>query len=153
MLEEFIQYCKENQITLGTCESCTGGLFASRICDFAGVSQIYKGSIVSYDPQVKMDIAHVKEKTIQTFGVVSKEVALEMAIGAQKALKVDCCISITGNAGPGVCDHKPVGCVFVGVAYKEELTCFELQLNGTRNEIRQQIIEETCNNLKKYLSF
>ena len=86
--------------SLGSVESLTGGLFSSTICSIPGASRVYKGSIISYANEVKENLAHVKDETIRTYGVVSKEVAEEMALGGLEALNVNVAVSFTGNAGP-----------------------------------------------------
>ena len=150
-MEKFVELLKEKKITIATCESCTGGLLAAMLCDFSGISAVYKGSIVTYRNEIKERIVGVDPKLIADKGVVSEEVAREMAIHTQKLMNVDLCISYTGNAGPDVCDNKPVGCVYCGVAFKDEVFCFEYMLKGSRNEIRHRVIEESIKKIKEIL--
>lgn len=150
-MKEFSEYLKKNSITFATCESCTGGLFASMLCEYSGISSIYKGSFVTYQNEIKVHVVGVKQESIDTYGVVSEQVAKEMALQTQNIMGVDLCISFTGNAGPDVCDNKPVGRVYCGVAYKGEVTCFEFQLNGSRNEIRHEVILESLKKIKIFL--
>src|SRR5574344_1623344 len=96
LLERFA----EKGWSLGSVESLTGGLFSASICSIPGASRVYKGSIISYANEVKENLAHVKSETIEKYGVVSKEVAEEMALGGLEALNVSVCVSFTGNAGP-----------------------------------------------------
>lgn len=150
-MKELVEYLKQNHITVATCESCTGGMLASQLCDFSGISSVFKGSIVTYQNEIKEKIVHVSKKTIEEYGVVSEQVALEMAKNTKELMKVDLCISYTGNAGPDVCDSKPVGTVFCGVAFHEKTCCFELHMSGNRNEIRKQTIEESVKAILAFL--
>ncbi len=152
-MEEFVEICKSKKITIATCESCTGGLLASKLCDISGISEIYKGGFVTYWNEIKEKIVHVQPETIQTYGVVSQEVAIEMAINTKKLMEVDLAISYTGNAGPSICDNKPVGRIYCGVCYHEDVYCFEFQLSGSRNEIRCQVIDESIQKIKKIVGF
>lgn len=126
-------------LTLGCVESMTGGLFASTMCEVPGASHVFKGGIVAYSAEVKEKVAGVKEETIQKYGLVSREVAIAMASGGRKALGVDVCVSVTGNAGPDTePGGKPVGEVHLGLAFQGNLWEIPLQLKGERNEIREQ---------------
>lgn len=87
-------------LSLGSVESLTGGLFASTVCEVPGASKVFKGAIVTYANSVKEHLVDVMEETIQTYGVVSEQVAEEMALGGARNLDVDVCVSFTGNAGP-----------------------------------------------------
>jgi nicotinamide-nucleotide amidase len=104
-------------LTLGFAESCTGGLFAAQHTDIPGSSRWFKGSVVAYSNEVKTNVLGVSAHTISQFGAVSREVALEMVLGAKKVLRTDICISATGIAGPdGGTAEKPVGLVWIGIA-------------------------------------
>ena len=150
-MKEFVELLKEKKITVATCESCTGGLLAAMLCDFSGISAVYKGSVVTYANEIKEQVVHVNPETIETYGVVSEQVAREMAQKTQQLMNVDLCISYTGNAGPDICDNKPVGCIFCGVAYKDQIFCYEFLLSGSRNEIRRRVIDESIKKIKEFL--
>ena len=91
---------EEKGLTLGSVESLTGGLFASTICSVPGASKVFKGSFVTYATSKKTDFLNINKDFIDKYGVVSKEVAREMAIIGRHGLEVDVCVSFTGNAGP-----------------------------------------------------
>lgn len=101
---------RERGLTLGLAESLTGGLMGSRICDVAGASDVFRGSIVSYASDVKFDLLGVPEGP-----VVSAEAASAMAAGARRALGSDVGLSVTGVAGPDPQDGREPGTVYVGV--------------------------------------
>ncbi len=99
-MQKLVSYLKDKNLTIGSVESMTGGLFAARITSVPGASKVFKGSIVSYSPLIKENVVGVNKETIAKYGVVSKQVAYEMAEKGRKVLDVDICVSITGNAGP-----------------------------------------------------
>jgi nicotinamide-nucleotide amidase len=103
--------------TISTAESCTGGYIAHLITSIAGSSSYYKGSVVAYANEVKMDMLGVKEETLIAHGAVSEETVKEMAAGAIKRFNTDYAIAISGIAGPdGGTEEKPVGTVWIAVA-------------------------------------
>lgn len=103
--------------TLSTAESCTGGNIAHSITINAGSSNYFKGSVVAYSNEAKIDVLGVSQEAIKNNGAVSEEVAKQMAIGAIKKMKTDYAISTTGIAGPtGETEGKPIGTVFIAIA-------------------------------------
>ena len=110
----------ESGLTLSVAESCTGGFLASLFTAMPGASKYFYGSVTSYDNSVKENILNVSIETIAEHGAVSRECAEAMALGVCKALNTDFAISTTGIAGPdGGSEDKPVGTVWVGVAYPD----------------------------------
>jgi nicotinamide-nucleotide amidase len=102
--------------TVATVESCTGGLIGKLITDLPGSSLYYYGSIVSYDNSIKSNIVKVKKETLEEYGAVSKETAIEMAENVQKLFNTNYAISVTGIAGPGgATKDKKVGLVYIGI--------------------------------------
>lgn len=101
---------RERGLTLGLAESLTGGMMGSRICDVAGASDVFRGSIVSYASDVKYDVLGVPEGP-----VVSAEAAKAMASGARRVLGADVGLAVTGVAGPDPQEGKEPGTVFVGL--------------------------------------
>lgn len=128
-------------LTLGAVESLTGGLFSASLCAIPGASAVFKGSAVTYWPEIKTLLIGVEEEAIAHFGVVSEEVANEMASKGREKLDVDVCVSFTGNAGPTAQEGEaPVGCVFMSVATKEKTTAFRHDFAATRNEVREESV-------------
>ena len=110
----------ESGLTLSVAESCTGGFLASLFTAMPGASKYFYGSVTSYDNSVKKNILNVSIETIAEHGAVSRECAEAMALGVCKALNTDFAVSTTGIAGPdGGSEDKPVGTVWVGVAYPD----------------------------------
>lgn len=138
---EIVNKLKELQLTIGSIESMTGGLFASNITSVPGASKVFKGSVVSYSALIKENVVGVKKETIDKFGVVSSKVAYEMAEKGRKLLDVDICVSVTGNAGPTAePGEEGVGVVYLGISSKEGTRTIRKQFNGNREEIRQQTL-------------
>jgi len=142
--KEVLDSLESKGLTLGSVESLTGGLFASSICSIPGASKVFKGSIVTYSNEEKVALVGVKQSVIDEDGVVSEEVASEMALGGLVALNVDVCVSFTGNAGPTAePGEAEVGEVYMSLALSEKVTgkktiCenFHRIFNGERNAIR-----------------
>jgi len=129
------QLLVSKQKTLGTVESCTAGLMANQLTSLPGSSAFFMGSLVTYSNELKVSLAEVNPKTIASFGSVSEQTAIEMAIGGRIKLGVDYCISTTGIAGPGGgSDLKPVGMVWIGFA--SEKTSFARQFRFGDNRER-----------------
>lgn len=127
----------KNNITIGTAESCTGGLISEKLTDIPGISQVFMGGAVTYSNEAKVEYLGVKEQTIKAHGAVSRETASEMAEGIRKRLKTDIGISVTGIAGPGGgTAEKPVGLVYIGLSSESGTVTKELRLSGNRKKIR-----------------
>lgn len=136
-MKELIKKLQEKNLTLGSIESMTGGLFASGITDVAGASKVFKGSVVTYASEIKEKVVGVDKETIRRHSVVSALVAEEMARKGQKLLNVDVCISVTGNAGP-TCEpgQEKVGSVYIGLMIGKKYFAKHLNLSGNRSMIR-----------------
>ncbi len=108
--------------TFGIAESCTGGYIGHFITQIPGASAYFKGSIVSYDNEVKQNVLGVSKDTIVQKGAVSEETVIEMAKGALKLLQVDYALSVSGVLGPdGGSDRVKVGTVWMAVAGKDKV--------------------------------
>ncbi len=152
-MEELAQLLIEQGISISSVESFTVGGFANMIGSISGISAVYRGSLVSYQTCIKRDVLKIDEKIIDQFGVVSNEVAGLMAIQGQKMFASDLCISFTGNAGPSAMEGKPVGLIYIAIAYAQKIHTFCFELSGSREEIKKQAIllgiEKILNILKK----
>ena len=129
---------REKGLTLGSVESFTGGLFAKEITAVSGASKFYKGGLVTYATEEKARLLGISQEDIAKYGVVSKEIALQMAEKGRKVLDVDVCVSFTGNAGPDAMENKPVGEVYIGIATKDEVKAYPFLLKGDRKSIQEQ---------------
>lgn len=129
------QKLMDQNLTISSAESCTGGMFAASMTGISGISQVFDRSIVTYSNQAKMQELGVREETLAAFGAVSEETAREMAEGLFKVSGSDICVSVTGIAGPdGGTAEKPVGLVFIGCHYQGKTICRKVQMrNVNRN--------------------
>ena len=121
----------EQGLTLSSAESCTGGMFASTMTDIPGISQCFDRGLVTYSNQAKMEELGVSAETLEKFGAVSEETALEMVEGLKSVSGSDVCISVTGIAGPGGgSEEKPVGLVYIGFSYGDKKICKKIQMRN-----------------------
>jgi len=143
LLRKIMAVAKASGQTIGTAESCTGGLICGALTDIPGSSAVVRGGIVSYAVPVKEQVLGVPESVTQDerIGVVSAACAEAMCEGARRVLACDVAVSTTGIAGPGGAEPgKPVGTVWFGVTSgagtRSELHVFE----GDRSAVRDQAV-------------
>ncbi|MEZ4970131.1 MAG: competence/damage-inducible protein A [Flavobacteriaceae bacterium] len=140
----------KKRLTLGTAESCTGGKIAQQITSLPGASAYFKGSIVSYATETKIEVLKVSKATIDRFSVVSAEVAVEMATNLRKLLKTDFAIATTGNAGPTKGDSDAeVGTVFIAVVSPKAVVVEKYHMGGQRERIVQKTVNKAFEMLQK----
>lgn len=127
----------DRKLTISTAESCTGGMIASRLINYPGISEVFLEGAVTYSNEAKERTLNVKKKTLDTYGAVSEETAKEMAIGISKRTGSDISVVTTGIAGPGGgSEEKPVGLVYIGLYYKGKVKAFKYIFNGNRHNVR-----------------
>lgn len=126
----------EKKLTISTAESCTGGKIAATLSAVPGASNYFKGSVVSYATQAKIDVLDIDENLIAKHGVVSAEVASEMVKSVQKMMKSDYAIATTGNAGPTKGDEDvELGTVFIGIATPNDVFVEEFNFGQPREKV------------------
>lgn len=124
---------KENNRTLSTAESCTGGNVSKMLTSISGSSSFFNGSIVSYSNQSKSELLDVNEQNIEKYGAVSQQVVEQMAANVRLKFNSDFGISTSGIAGPsGGTTEKPVGTVWIAVANKDKVVSKKLNLGYNR---------------------
>jgi nicotinamide-nucleotide amidase len=139
-------------VTIGTVESASGGRISDRITNVPGSSYYYKGSVISYSNEIKSDIIGVNKETLQKYGAVSRQTALEMSAGGMELLKVDICISTTGIAGPtGSTPQKPIGLFYISLSAADTAIAGEYTFEGTRQKNKRYATECALLLLKDYL--
>ena len=142
----------QNNLTVSTAESCTSGLLASRLTDVPGSSQYFKGGSVCYSNDLKINDIGVDRDLIEKYGAVSEEVAESLAKNIAKKNNTDIGIGITGIAGPdGGTEKKPVGLVFVGIFYKNNLYIKRYNLTPDRITNRELTVTLCLNEIRKIL--
>lgn len=142
----------QNNLTVSTAESCTSGLLASRLTDVPGSSQYFKGGSVCYSNESKINDVGVDKDLIERYGAVSEEVAESLAKNIAQKNNTDIGIGITGIAGPGGgTEKKPVGLVFVGIFYKNNLYIKRYNLTPDRITNRELTVTLCLNEIRKIL--
>lgn len=145
-----VKLLKKYDLTLTTAESCTGGLFAGRMINVPGVSDVFKEGFITYSNKSKRKQLDVSKSTLKKYGAVSKQTAKEMAIGGSFATDADCCVAITGIAGPdGGTEEKPVGLVYISCYLNEKVFVEEHHFRGNREKIRQQSVTKAMDFLRR----
>lgn len=146
MEEKLVSLLVEKGLTVTTAESCTGGMIASQIVNVSGASDVFNAGFITYANSAKEAYAGVLSETLQTYGAVSSQVALEMARGVAKTADADVGISVTGIAGPGGgSEEKPVGLVYIGCHVCGKTDYKEFHFMGDRLTIRQNSAKEAIN--------
>jgi nicotinamide-nucleotide amidase len=132
-----LERARTRGLTLGTAESCTGGLLGGRLTEIPGSSDVFMGGVVCYANELKTKLLGVAPGLIAADGAVSESVARAMALGAVRVLGVSLAASVTGIAGPGGgTPAKPVGTVWIGMAEGESVEARRLQIPGDRHNVR-----------------
>ena len=144
---------KEKGMTLSAAESCTGGLLAKRMTDFAGSSAVFAGGVVSYTNDMKIKVLGVKPETIDTYTVYSKEVAGEMAEGVKALTGSVLAIGITGLAGPDGDGVNKVGTVCIGLATPTGTISVKVLIPAKkREEVRMIATQRALDMVRRYLT-
>lgn len=143
----------QNNLTLSTAESCTGGNMAHQITKRSGSSGYFLGTIVSYANEIKSKLLKVAPKDLQRMGAVSETVAIQMVQGIVRATGSDYGVATTGIAGPGGgSDEKPVGTVWIGVGNKQTQIAERYVFEGSREEVIQKATDQALEDLWLFVS-
>ncbi len=130
---------KEKNATIVTAESCTSGMIAASITDIPGSSNYFLGGCATYSNEFKSRFIGVNTNTLNSFGAVSKEVAVQMAVGVLNNSNADFSVAVTGIAGPtGATKDKPVGLVYISAASRYNTKVVKKVFTGNRKLIRHK---------------
>ncbi len=141
---ETVELLKQNNMTVATAESCTGGLLSQRITNVSGASEVFHCGIISYANKIKEGLLSVEKDMLKKYGAVSAVVACEMARGVQHRAQSNIAVGITGIAGPNSDGtDKPVGLVYVALYNGEKIWI---------QEIRSDYRDEDVRDYNRYLS-
>lgn len=140
-VEQFVQACVAQGLTVGTAESLTAGLACSRIADVPGCSAMLRGGVVAYATAVKAGVLGLPESMLEH--VVSEDVALGLAEAATRVLDADLGLGTTGVAGPDGLDGQPPGTVWIAVYDRRRRVGVSrrLALSGDRRAVREATVE------------
>lgn len=144
---------RQQGLTVAVAESATGGLISSSITDIPGSSDYFKGSVVSYSDDIKVEILGVRRETLNRYGAVSDQTAREMALGIRKLMGTDIGISDTGIAGPGgATPEKPAGLFYIAISSEQGEKVERHLFHGNRYENKRSAAMRALNLIKEYLS-
>lgn len=139
-------------LSIATAESCTGGMVASKLISYPGISEVFKEGVVTYSNEAKVKRLGVDKKTLEDFGAVSYETAVEMVNGICREADTNVGIATTGIAGPGGgSDEKPVGLVYIAIKVNNKTIVKKFKFNGEREDIRREATFSALQMLKKEL--
>ena len=152
-MDKLFEYLKQNNLTIATAESCTGGMIASAITNVSGASAFFGTGVVTYSNEAKMKLIDVKSDTLEKYGAVSEQTVCEMAEGVLKLGKADVAVAVSGIAGPtGGTVEKPVGLVYIGVSGKYGTFAYENHFEGNRDTVRNQTVNRAFELVFEYLN-
>ncbi|MFC5730229.1 MULTISPECIES: CinA family protein [Nocardioides] len=149
--EDLLLVLQEQDATVATAESLTGGKLAARITAVPGASTSFAGGVVSYMTDIKKRVLDVPEEIVTQHGVVSAECAVAMAEGVRRLLGTTYGVSTTGVAGPEPQEDKPVGTVFIAVAGPDRSVAYELALPGDRFMIQESTVDRAVSVLREII--
>lgn len=139
LAETVLDLARDAGVTIGTVESCTGGMVASALTGIPGSSDVFLGGLVTYSNEAKRTLLGVGESTLAEHGAVSAQTAQEMAEGGGSRLGSDLTVAVTGIAGPGGgSDAKPVGTVWFGVRFRGAAYTDLVRFHGNREVVRER---------------
>lgn len=152
-LQNLTQTCANKLLqqnkTIATAESCTGGLACYSLSQIPGISAVLLGGFVVYSNQLKHDLLNVPTETLEQYGAVSEQTLMAMLRGCQQKTKADIILATTGIAGPtGGSDEKPVGTVWLGLQIGKTIFKECCQLSGDRISIQQQSVIKVFEKLR-----
>lgn len=156
--EQVVATLRERGLSLATAESLTGGLIGATITSVPGASQVFVGGVIAYESRLKTELLGVPRETIQTYSVVSEDVARAMARGLAERSGADWCVAVTGVAGPAGQDGHDPGEVWIAVVGPQvgQLPVFELveryDFSGDRASVRTQTVDASFAMLLRVLS-
>ena len=146
-MKALVELLVEKRLSISTCESFTAGLFAYELGKIPGVSEVYKGSVIAYQSEIKHTVLGIDPMILDTCGVVSREVAEQMAQSGQRMFASDICISFTGNAGPNVLEGKACGLWFASIRYRDQQFDFEFLDVMDRNALQLHAVQTMMSRL------
>lgn len=138
--------------SLAIAESCTGGYIAHLITAIPGSSEFFQGSVVAYSYEVKKNVLHVQEKTLEHFGAVSEEVVREMVSGTLQIMKTDFALAVSGIMGPGGgTQEKPVGTVWIAAGNVQKIVATQIHARFDRERNIHVTAMQALNFLRMFI--
>ncbi|RJQ53097.1 MAG: CinA family protein [Nitrospiraceae bacterium] len=132
------EFFRNKGLTLSVAESCTGGLISHFITALPGAGKFFTAGITAYSEEIKRSILGISPDAISGYGVVSDEIAREMAEKVRLLSKTDYAVSATGNLGPDALEGKERGLVYIAAGRVGKTVSRELRLKGNRDENKEE---------------
>lgn len=136
LAQETVRLLTERSRTVATAESLSGGLLGAMITAVPGASAVYRGGVIAYATDLKVDLLDVPGEVVAEHGVISAECAEAMAAGVRERARATYGLGLTGVAGPDLQEGHPAGTVYVGLATPDGVTSVRLALRGDRDAVR-----------------
>lgn len=147
-----INKIKKLGLTLSLAESCTGGKVASTIVSHEGVSEFFLGGVVTYSIDSKISILNIDKNKIEKYGVVSDEIAKDMATAVKELFQSDISVAVTGNVGLTSGDGiSSKGQVFIAVNLKNKNNVWEFNFNNDRKTNIDSVVSKVLSLLDNIL--
>jgi nicotinamide-nucleotide amidase len=144
IIKQLHDLCIAENISISVAESCTSGLIASKITSISGSSAYFKGGIIAYQNEIKVNFLGVSQRLIDEKTEVSSEVVEQMALNVQDKFYSDFSVATSGYAGPlGGTEKNPVGTVFIAIAIQSEVTSSKFYFSGSREGVVNQATDES----------
>jgi PncC family amidohydrolase len=144
IFESLHDLCVSKRVSVAVAESCTSGLIASKLTLKSGSSTFFKGGIIAYQNDIKIEILGVDEQAILEYTEVSAEVVRQMAEGARNFFSVDYSIATSGYAGPsGGTNNNPIGTVFIAISSSSGVNVERFVFSGDRQSVVNQASEKS----------
>lgn len=143
IIKQLHDLCIAENISISVAESCTSGLIASKITSISGCSAYFKGGIIAYQNEIKVNFLSVSQSMIDEKTEVSSEVVEQMALNVKDKFKSDFSVATSGYAGPlGGTKKNPVGTVFIAIATQSDIISNKLYFSGIRESVVNQATDE-----------
>jgi nicotinamide-nucleotide amidase len=150
-MEALIDLLRKKKLTICTCESFTGGLFAVNLTNIPGASDVFKGGVIAYVNESKTTLAEVNPETLEMYGAISAETVEAMAKNTRLKFNCDICVSFSGNAGPAVMENKKAGETFMCIAFEENVRVYHDQFHGDRSDVRYKAVDAAVLRIKEMI--
>ncbi|MFC2039432.1 CinA family protein [Chloroflexota bacterium] len=150
--EEIATLLRAHGLTIAISESASGGLISHLITNVPGSSNYFRGAVVAYDNEMKVELLGVSRETLARYGAVSRQAGEEMAQGVRRLMGADIGLSNTGVAGPtGATSGKPVGLFHIGISSAFDTSVVEHVFGGDRLQNKRSVAEMSLTMLKEHL--
>lgn len=150
--EVVVTLLKERNETLSVVEGLSGGLCQGRLTDVVGSSDVYRGGMVAYSDESKLNLLSLANIETDGLMIVGEQQALKLAQAVKTVIGTDYGLSIIGVGGPDEIDGNPVGSIFIGLSTNEETICHHLVINRERDYIKDGAVKQALNELRKKIS-